>query len=185
MPRQQAQRPVPDARQQTSISQLTGPGELKRLLQLTAASPEAPSWPADAWIGLLVPDAEEQTHRVLFGMSGDDGCLTGIAAVSLFGEVVELELLLVRPRDRRQGIGRALSLHWLRWAEQAGATQALLEVRESNDAAQAVYFALGFFVEGRRPRYYHGPEEDALLMRKQLRPSVGAMEPRNEHVPKV
>jgi ribosomal-protein-alanine N-acetyltransferase len=39
-----------------------------------------------------------------------------------------------------------------------------LEVRASNEAAQALYRAYGFEVAGRRPRYYTDDGEDALVM---------------------
>ena len=49
----------------------------------------------------------------------------------------------------------------------------LLEVRRSNTAAQALYERHGFEVLGVRRRYYTGPDEDALVMRRRLRPSSG------------
>jgi ribosomal-protein-alanine N-acetyltransferase len=39
-----------------------------------------------------------------------------------------------------------------------------LEVRASNDVAQALYRSFGFEVAGRRPRYYSDDGEDALVM---------------------
>ena len=39
-----------------------------------------------------------------------------------------------------------------------------LEVRASNEAAQALYRAFGFDVAGRRARYYTDDGEDALVM---------------------
>jgi len=44
----------------------------------------------------------------------------------------------------------------------------LLELRASNLPALAFYRSLGFTEAGRRPRYYHDPIEDALLMRLRL-----------------
>jgi ribosomal-protein-alanine N-acetyltransferase len=45
-----------------------------------------------------------------------------------------------------------------------GARRATLEVRRSNEAAHALYEALGFRVAAVRPRYYSSPEEDALIL---------------------
>jgi [ribosomal protein S18]-alanine N-acetyltransferase len=39
-----------------------------------------------------------------------------------------------------------------------------LEVRVSNEAAQALYQAFGFAIAGRRARYYTDDGEDALVM---------------------
>ena len=44
----------------------------------------------------------------------------------------------------------------------------LLEVRVSNAPAIALYEGLGFAQVGRRPKYYHNPHEDALILRKEL-----------------
>ena len=39
-----------------------------------------------------------------------------------------------------------------------------LEVRESNNAAKKLYKKMGFSVIGSRKKYYHSPEEDALVL---------------------
>jgi ribosomal-protein-alanine N-acetyltransferase len=50
----------------------------------------------------------------------------------------------------------------------------LLEVGVTNAAAQALYGTAGFVTVGRRKNYYKGPNgtEDALLMRREIAPSV-------------
>lgn len=73
--------------------------------------------------------------------------------------------IAVAPADRGQGIGDALLRVGLEAAVVRGARVALLEVRESNAPAQALYARWGFAVAGRRKRYYSHPTEDALLMR--------------------
>jgi ribosomal-protein-alanine N-acetyltransferase len=39
-----------------------------------------------------------------------------------------------------------------------------LEVRESNQSAQALYLSLGFRPVGQRSGYYRNPKEDALVL---------------------
>lgn len=73
--------------------------------------------------------------------------------------------IAVAPASRGQGIGEALLRAGLTAAVARGARVALLEVREGNRAAQALYGRWGFTVAGRRRRYYSHPTEDALLMR--------------------
>jgi [ribosomal protein S18]-alanine N-acetyltransferase len=46
-----------------------------------------------------------------------------------------------------------------------GATAVVLEVRESNRAARSLYEKWAFEETGRRVRYYHDPEEDAIVYR--------------------
>ena len=49
-----------------------------------------------------------------------------------------------------------------------GAEVAFLEVRASNAGAIALYEQAGFAADGRRPRFYQNPTEDAVLMHRAL-----------------
>ena len=44
-----------------------------------------------------------------------------------------------------------------------------LEVRESNDPAQALYRSYGFRQEGLRKGFYRDPQEDGLVLVKKLK----------------
>ena len=59
--------------------------------------------------------------------------------------------------------------HALEHGRAAGALTALLEVRRSNLAAQRLYLSLGFVQVGERRRYYSHPEEDALVLARDVR----------------
>jgi len=72
--------------------------------------------------------------------------------------------LAVHPAYRRQGIARRLLQEALHRACQLGAKAAWLEVRPSNQAAQALYRDFGFKPVARRRRYYHNTGEDALIL---------------------
>ncbi|MGB9029422.1 MAG: GNAT family N-acetyltransferase, partial [Acidobacteriaceae bacterium] len=50
------------------------------------------------------------------------------------------------------------------WSAAHNARHLALEVRAGNAPAIALYQRCGFRPEGRRPRYYTDPEEDALLL---------------------
>jgi ribosomal-protein-alanine N-acetyltransferase len=54
------------------------------------------------------------------------------------------------------------------WCRAQGAEAVELEVRASSAGAIALYAGLGFVGVGRRPKYYSGPEDDAVLMRLEL-----------------
>jgi ribosomal-protein-alanine N-acetyltransferase len=90
----------------------------------------------------------------------------------LAGWVVTDELhinnIASHPQWRRRGIGRQLMELAILEGKARGANYALLEVRESNIAAQMLYRKLGFRVVARRHGYYNFPSEDALLMRLDL-----------------
>lgn len=55
-----------------------------------------------------------------------------------------ISLVTVDPARRRQGLGRAVVGALSRWAVEAGATDAYLQVEEHNAAAVAMYAGLGF-----------------------------------------
>lgn len=78
--------------------------------------------------------------------------------------------MAVDREHRRQGIAdelmRALIAQW----NDLGGTALLLEVRESNAPARALYLKYGLREVGLRRSYYHDPVEDAVLYARQ-RPS--------------
>jgi [ribosomal protein S18]-alanine N-acetyltransferase len=76
-----------------------------------------------------------------------------------------LKITVARPY-RRRGIGDLLLAAMERRLAGCGVTTLLLEVRADNGGAIAFYRHGGFQLVGRRPRYYHDPEDDALLMSK-------------------
>jgi len=69
---------------------------------------------------------------------------------------------------RKHGIGRRLLRRAESWARRRGKLCAILDVRESNDAARALYGSAGYELIGRRRRYYRNPVEDALVLMKNL-----------------
>ncbi len=143
--------------------------QLDSLLHLVRACAESPSWPAEAWKSFVLPEDEGlSVRRAIFAQRRESGGFSGLIAVALTETTTELELLLVHPDLRRGGLGRELTRYWLQWAEEAGAQEAVLEVRASNLHAQQLYRTLGFLEEGWRARYYQQPSEDALLMRRVL-----------------
>ncbi|MCR5306504.1 MAG: ribosomal protein S18-alanine N-acetyltransferase [Oscillospiraceae bacterium] len=84
-----------------------------------------------------------------------------------------LNTLAVRADYRRCGIAKRL---FAAAAEMVSGvcTVCYLEVRESNLAARRLYESLGFRQNGFRPRYYHDPEEAAVLMEKPLGSGIPA-----------
>ena len=147
--------------------------DLPELMALVRDCPEAPAWPEEAWRSFLMEgELDAAVHRTLFASLAPGRGFSGLIAVMLLGDTTELELLLVHPKRRREGIGGGLLMHWLQWAQAAEAKEALLEVRASNTRAQALYRRSGFEDQGWRRRYYHHPSEDALLMRLGLAPGT-------------
>ena len=95
-----------------------------------------------------------------------------VGAVSIVGylcfwvvfEEIRLMNLAVIESMRRKGIARALVMQALEMGLAQAARCAVLEVRASSHAAQALYHHLGFRDVSTRPTYYTNPIEDAVLM---------------------
>ena len=73
------------------------------------------------------------------------------------------------PHFRRRGAGALVLCALLEEARARGLEAVVLEVRESNAGAIALYEKQGFAVVGRRPRFYKNPSETALIMQKDLK----------------
>jgi GNAT superfamily N-acetyltransferase len=67
-----------------------------------------------------------------------DGRLTGVGWVSKVGTHARLHSLAVRAPYRRMGLGTDLLFARLLWARQAGASEVLSEISQSNVASQAI-----------------------------------------------
>ena len=151
----------------TAVRRATA-SDLPAILRLVRSCEDAPRWTDAVWRELAGAQNSGELGRVLLLVHAGDGALCGLlAATSLIGRT-ELEAVLVARSARRRGIGRALVLEWLSWAQGEGEMEAMLEVRSSNTAALALYHRLGFAVQGRRPDYYREPTEDAILMGRQV-----------------
>lgn len=94
----------------------------------------------------------------------DDAGPIGWIEYRVVEDEADLAEIAVAPRARRQGLGRRLVDHLVAEARARGVVQVFLEVREGNEAARALYEAVGFAVCGRRRRYY-ADGEDAVLYR--------------------
>ncbi|MEA2006238.1 MAG: ribosomal protein S18-alanine N-acetyltransferase [Acidobacteriota bacterium] len=81
---------------------------------------------------------------------------------------VQISNVAIHPDFRRMGIGRSVLEEVLSHVKKQGVQFVVLEVRPSNFVARSLYNKLGFKVIGIRKNYYHQPNEDALVMRKNL-----------------
>ena len=127
-----------------------GAGDLAAISAIQAASPEAAHW----------KPADYLEHRLLVAI-GDAGVVGFAVARAVADQEFEILNVAVAPEFRRQGIARQL-LGAL-FHDYHGTF--FLEVRESNQAAQFCYKALGFQCVTRRPGYYEAPPEAAIVMK--------------------
>lgn len=132
-----------------SISlRLATPADGARLEEIEHFSFPDPSWKASDFLSYECTVAEI------------DGYVVGFIVSRCVAPDYEILNLAVSPERRREGVARALLEHQLK----KGGTH-FLEVRASNDAAQALYRKLGFEEVGRRAEYYDLPDESAIVMR--------------------
>ena len=89
-----------------------------------------------------------------------------VGSQSVMGEA-DMMNVAVHPDYRRRGIAEALIAALVEKLRGNEVYCLLLEVRDSNDPAKALYAKLGFTEVGRRKNYYRNPKEDALILRKE------------------
>lgn len=84
------------------------------------------------------------------------------------GSEMSILRIAVATKWRNSGIAFWLLNRCFEIALTKGVTSVFLEVRESNNAATALYSKLGFMPVGKRPNYYSETGEDALVFMKNL-----------------
>ncbi len=118
----------------------------------------------DAWTESMLEDCLKQKHyRIIVCGDGEDGVDGYLISTHVAGDA-ELLRIGVAPEKRRRGIGRRLMESFAGQCAGLETPSAFLEVRASNRGAILLYRQFGFETVGVRKRYYHHPEEDALLM---------------------
>ena len=119
-------------------------------------------------------DADEAADRAA-GAGPHGPQLLGYAGLYHAAGLTSADLLTIAtiPAERGRGIASLMLTELVSTARETGCPDVLLEVRQSNDAAQRLYARHGFVPIGRRRRYYQAPPEDAVVMRLTLRPRPG------------
>ncbi len=92
-----------------------------------------------------------------------DGKIVGYLSLSYDGDIIEIYNLCVDENYRRRHIASCLLNHAFQTLD---AKSSLLEVRESNKGAIALYEGLGYYEIHRRKKYYQN--EDAIVLKKSL-----------------
>ena len=123
---------------------------------------------ADPWSKRSFAATLRQPRIGALAAVGDDGALLGYGISTRVADEGEILNIAVQAAARGQGIGRMLLSALLEDLQAEGIRQVYLEVRRSNEAAIALYRAVGFKPLGVRPAYYATPREDALTMSLEL-----------------
>lgn len=94
-------------------------------------------------------------------VNGEVAAYGGMLTVLDEGQITNVA---VDPIHRRKGYGREIVSALLDYAEKNGIVSVSLEVRESNEAAIALYESFGFCRRGLRKNFYRDPTESAIVM---------------------
>lgn len=112
-----------------------------------------------------------------FLVAEDDERIVGYTIAQTVREESELLNIAVDPARRNCGVGALLLDAAMERCSRGGGRDMWLEVRASNAGARTLYDARGFVPVAVRKRYYHAPQEDAIVLRAELRATA-----RNETV---
>jgi len=124
---------------------------------------EAQVYPRPWTLGLFMSElALKTTRSYLVAKVGGD--VVGYGGLMLTGSDAHVTTVAVDPAWQRHGIGTRLMLGLSNEAVARGCTGLTLEVRVSNEAAQAMYRRFGFAPAGIRKNYYTETNEDAIVM---------------------
>ena len=117
---------------------------------------------------LIERELEHSWSRLLLAEDGPGGAVVGYIVFWIVHDEVHVLNVATALVARRRGVGRALMRASEEEGLRHGARLSTLEVRRSNEAAIALYLALGYRRIGVRPNYYAEEQEDAIVMVKQL-----------------
>ena len=123
---------------------------------------ESETMGSDAWGATLVADELPRKDRTWWA-AYDGKKLVGYCGGWVVDGQVQILKIATDPTYRRRGIARELIGLVASDARDLGATEMTLEVRLSNEGAQAFYENLGLARIGVRPHYY-SDREDAVIM---------------------
>lgn len=123
------------------------------------------AWSVAAFKGEL--DGTKKTRYI--AAENSRGEIIGFAGAAYVLDEGEINRVAVHPLFRGRGIAGRMLDELIADAEGSGVAELMLEVREANRSAIALYKDKGFRVEGKRDGYYAETGENALLMRRSSR----------------
>lgn len=133
--------------------------DIPAMMALQDHAATAARWSTQRYVDALSGEAPSRVVLIIEEEAGAQGFIVGRAV----WEEWEIENIAVAGPARRRGLGTRLLGEFLGLARSQGAKAVFLEVRESNVAARRLYEKWAFVESGRRKRYYHGPDEDAIV----------------------
>ncbi len=122
---------------------------------------------SDCWSRESLLDSLGQSYVRFYGAyKGNE--LVGYLIFSHIVDELEIFRIGVKPSCQREGIAKLLIEKLISFGKEEKAARVLLDVRQSNRPARALYKKMGFLEDGKRRDFYEDPREDALLMSMDL-----------------
>lgn len=125
---------------------------------------EETAYGSDAWSRRTLEDELVNGFSRYVVAEAPNGRVAGFAGVWFMRDQLHIVTIAVDPPFQRLGIAARLLLSCFDAALEAEMPSVVLEVRESNTNAQALYERFGFKRIGRLRKYYKDDGEDALVM---------------------
>lgn len=120
-----------------------------------------PSWSAQDFL-----DAIHNPQAKVFLWEEEKVC--GYGVLYFAADEGEIPSIAVDLEFRRRGFAQKIFAAMEEFAKEEKLRRIFLEVRESNEGAIAFYKRNDFSEVGRRPKFYHDPTEDGLILERNL-----------------
>ena len=137
--------------------------DVQRVWEIDVASFSLP-WPERSYRFEILENPASHCYVIEVSQGEQLPEIAGMIVMWFILDEAHIGTIAIDKPYRRMGLGRILLADALMDAYQKGIRMSFLEVRRSNQAAQAMYEQFGFQVAGVRNRYYKDNGEDALLM---------------------
>nr|WP_294493288.1 tRNA (adenosine(37)-N6)-threonylcarbamoyltransferase complex dimerization subunit type 1 TsaB [uncultured Mediterraneibacter sp.] len=122
---------------------------------------------SDAWSEKSVLETLEQEKTICL-LAEKAGRTAGYLLAYTAADEAEIARVAVVKELQRQGVARALLAELESICRTGGIRKILLDVRCSNSSARALYERAGYREDGIRQRFYENPQEDAILMSRDV-----------------
>jgi ribosomal-protein-alanine N-acetyltransferase len=94
--------------------------------------------------------------------------VVGYSSIYIVAGEVQIGNFAVAPGFRNRGVAKKMMSEIFEKAGESDCRTIFLEVRESNTAAMELYKSYGFVTSGKRKDYYANPNENAIILVKEL-----------------
>ena len=133
-------------------------GDLNGIMEIEEASFTTP-WPREVMVNEITANP---FSRVMVATHGK--VVVSFTICWVIDRERYLQNIATAPAWRSRGVARIMMDHLLDEAQRDVPSKVILEVRELNREARALYSSLGFAQTGRRKGYYSDTGEDAVIM---------------------